>query len=204
MTSKDVPPLRIVVGLGNPGPHYESTRHNLGFRVLDRIAERERLSFVSKFRGSYVRWSAPSGPVILVKPQTFMNLSGECVRPLLDFFKVELDTLPEALVVVHDDLDLGFGDVKVKPGGGHAGHNGLRSLIQHFGGSQAFGRVRLGIGRPARGDPADYVLAGFRPDEVPFVPDLVATGVQAVDTWVARGLQAAMNTVNGARKGSTP
>jgi len=192
--------LRIVVGLGNPGPEYATTRHNLGFLVADRIAGGERVGLSQKFRGLYARFGVDEATVVLVKPQTYMNCSGECVRALCDFFKFELGPMSERLIVVHDDLDLPFGTVRVKPGGGHAGHNGLRSLVQHLG-TQEFARVRMGIGRPARGDPADYVLSDFAASERPFVPDLVAKGQEAVELWLRRGLQAAMNAVNPTNAG---
>ncbi len=185
----------LLVGLGNPGKKYEGTRHNAGFFVLDAIAKDEGLDdFRAKFSGLFVRGRVYGKDVALLKPETFMNLSGDSVQPAMVFHKVAVGDV----VVVHDELDLPFGEVRVKVGGGHAGHNGLRSLIQRIG-SPDFVRVRVGIGRPAAtfaGDIADYVLMGFNPDERGKVPDLVTSAKAAVERIVRDGVASAMGIVN--------
>lgn len=189
----------IVVGLGNPGERYRETRHNIGFRVIDLIAERwGRPSFREKFHGHWAQVELPSAEgrekVVLLKPQTFMNLSGKSVQPAAVFFK---ETVSDILVV-HDELDLPFGRIQLKQGGGAGGHNGLKSITQHFG-SPDYRRLRVGIGRPPvdfRGDVADFVLQGFSPSELPEVDDLVVRAADAVEYLVLRGMSQAMNQIN--------
>jgi PTH1 family peptidyl-tRNA hydrolase len=152
---------KLIVGLGNPGPKYQGTRHNAGFMVLDRLAHEAQIHATRKaFGGLYGEGSFQGERLLLLKPQTFMNLSGRSVADALRFHKLA----PSDLVVIHDDLDIPFGRVKLKDGGGHGGHNGLRSLMQELGGGQ-FVRVRIGVGRPVHGDAADYVLTNFSRDE---------------------------------------
>lgn len=146
----------LVVGLGNPGPGYESTRHNVGFWCVDRLAERLGAGFrpVARFPLDACEGVTPAGRVRLVKPTTFMNRSGQAVGAIAAYFRID----PTAILVVHDDLDLPAGTVRVKEGGGHGGHNGLRDIVAHLG-SRDFARIRLGIGRPLHGASAiDYVL----------------------------------------------
>lgn len=185
----------LVVGLGNPGKKYEATRHNAGFLVLDAIAKDEGLEdFRAKFSGLFVRGRAYGKEVGLLKPETFMNLSGDAVKPAMAFHEVAVGDV----VVVHDELDLPFGEVRIKLGGGHAGHNGLRSLIARIG-SPDFVRVRFGVGRPPPdfgGDVASYVLSGFSPDERRALPDVVTTAKGAVERIVRDGVAAAMAAVN--------
>jgi PTH1 family peptidyl-tRNA hydrolase len=193
----------LVVGLGNPGREYEGNRHNVGFRVLDTLRDTEGWpDYKSKFQGVWTRGELGDEPVVLLKPQTFMNLSGESAQPAAAFLKVP----PENVIVVHDELDLDWKDVRIKVGGGHAGHNGLRSLIERFA-SPAFIRVRIGIrnqGREQR-DAADWVLSDFDPIERAELPDVVGAAVKAVRSVVRLGAEAAMNRVNsraGGRGGS--
>jgi peptidyl-tRNA hydrolase, PTH1 family len=185
----------LLVGLGNPGKKYEATRHNAGFLVLDAMAKSEGLDdFREKFSGLFVKGRAFGKDVVLLKPQTFMNLSGDSVQPAMVFHKVAVGDV----IVVHDELDLPFGEVRVKVGGGHAGHNGIRSIIARIG-SPDFVRVRVGIGRPPvgfGGDVADYVLMGFDPTERARVPALVEEAKLAVERIVKEGTVAAMGTVN--------
>lgn len=153
---------RLVVGLGNPGPKYQWTRHNAGFMVLDRLSHSLGVSVTKKsFLGLYGEGSWQGERLLFLKPQTFMNLSGRSVAEALRFHKLSLADL----IVIHDDLDIPFGRVKLKEGGGHAGHNGLRSLVQELGGAD-FLRVRVGIGRPLHGAVADYVLQNFSREEM--------------------------------------
>ncbi|HWL87931.1 MAG TPA: aminoacyl-tRNA hydrolase, partial [Polyangiaceae bacterium] len=150
----------LVVGLGNPGKKYEENRHNVGFIAADEI---HRQGSFPEWREKFSAFYAKGDHNALLKPQTFMNLSGDSVQPCAAFLKIE----PSSIVIVHDELDLPFGDVRLKFGGGHAGHNGLRSIIQRLG-TPDFARVRVGIGRPPatfRGDVADFVLTNFDPVE---------------------------------------
>jgi PTH1 family peptidyl-tRNA hydrolase len=191
--------LHLVVGLGNPGRKYEKNRHNVGFMVVERLAQAHGLGDRrEKFSGFWQKGEIATGgkrvPVAVLEPQTFMNCSGDSVQPCAAFLKVE----PAEIIVVHDELDLAWGDVRLKVGGGHAGHNGLRSIIGRLG-SPDFVRVRVGIGRPPpgfRGDVADYVLTDFDPMEKAELPDVVDRAVAAVEKVLAGGVAAAMNAVN--------
>jgi peptidyl-tRNA hydrolase, PTH1 family len=187
--------LRLVVGLGNPGTKYASSRHNVGFMALDALREELGLpDYKEKFSGVFTRGEALGQTVVLLKPMTFMNLSGGSVQPAMAFLKV---AVPDVLVL-HDELDLAFGDVRVKVSGGHAGHNGLRSIIERVS-SPDFVRVRIGIGRPPpgfQGDVADYVLSGFDSAERAELPGVVARAVVAAKEVLSSGAQAAMNQVN--------
>jgi peptidyl-tRNA hydrolase, PTH1 family len=183
----------LVVGLGNPGPEYASTRHNLGFVVTDRLAAQWSASWRSKFSGRLAETRDGDLRVALVQPQTFMNLSGRTVAAAMRFYKLE----PDALVVVHDEIDLPLGDVRAKFGGGLAGHNGLRSLRESLGTAE-FARVRIGVGRPERGDRtpvADWVLRPF-PADVD-VGALVSRGTECTLAVVRDGVDAAMARFNG-------
>jgi PTH1 family peptidyl-tRNA hydrolase len=188
----------LVVGLGNPGREHEGQRHNLGFMVADALQRAEGWpEFRAKFGALWTRGDTGGDggdagqTVALLKPQTYMNLSGESVQPAAAFLKVE----PGAIVVVHDELDLPWKDVRIKLGGGHAGHNGLRSIIQHLG--PDFVRVRIGIGKPPPPrDTHSWVLAGFDPVERAELPDVIVRAVDAVRRIVKDGVAAAMNVVN--------
>jgi peptidyl-tRNA hydrolase, PTH1 family len=182
----------LVAGLGNPGREYADTRHNVGFMVADELARRHGGSWRGKFSGELSEVRADGIRLALLKPQTYMNESGRAVGAAARFFKVE----PEGLLVVHDDVDLEPGRVQVRLGGGLAGHNGLRSVAQHLGTGE-FGRVRIGVGRPERGDPrpvADFVLSPF-PPEVD-VDSLVARAADAVEAVARQGLDEAQNRFN--------
>jgi PTH1 family peptidyl-tRNA hydrolase len=182
----------LVAGLGNPGREYERTRHNLGWLVLDELARRHSGSWRSKFSGSFAEVRLGDLRLGLLKPETYMNESGRAVGEAARFYKVE----PEGLLVVHDDVDLEPGRLQARAGGGLAGHNGLRSLAQHLG-SQEFERLRIGVGRPGRGDPrsvSDWVLSGFAPEDD--VEALIANAADAVETIAAEGLEAAQAHFN--------
>lgn len=189
----------LVVGLGNPGRKYERTRHNVGFMAVSRLAEAHRFGELrEKWKGLYAKGEVPGGgggrDVAVLLPQTFMNLSGESVQPAAAFLKVP----PSAIVVVHDEIDLPWRDVRLKVGGGHAGHNGLRSIIERLG-SPDFVRVRIGVGRPPpgfRGDVADFVLGDFDPLEAAELPAVLDRAREAIDRVVDAGVQAAMQVVN--------
>lgn len=191
----------LVVGLGNPGKEYASHRHNVGFMVIDELAQQLRAdSFRDKFSAAYAKASHAGEDCVLLKPQTFMNLSGQSVQPASAFFKIEASRV----LVVHDEIDLPFGEVRLKVGGGHAGHNGLRSLIGSLG-TPEFARVRFGVGRPPpgyRGEVADFVLSSFDSIERAELPALLNRATQSVLDVLARGVTPAMNKLN--TKPSTP
>jgi len=183
--------MHLVVGLGNPGKKYSGNRHNVGFMAVDKLADERRLpEWREKFSGVYSR----GDELMVLKPMTFMNVSGDSVQPAAAFVKVE----PAQIVVLHDELDLPWGDVRLKLGGGHAGHNGLRSIIGRLG-TPDFVRVRIGIGRPPagfRGEVADFVLQDFDSAERAELPDVLARAVSAVNAVLEKGFAAAQNTVN--------
>jgi PTH1 family peptidyl-tRNA hydrolase len=183
---------KLIVGLGNPGAKYLWTRHNAGFMVLDRLAQLAGVAITRKsFAGQYGEGSWQGERLLLLKPQTFMNLSGRSVAEALRFHKLSLADL----IVIHDDLDIPFGRVKLKEGGGHAGHNGLRSLMQELGSGQ-FVRVRIGINRPAHGDAADYVLSNFSRDEMTLLPRLLDGVVELLQLCITEGMPKAMSLYN--------
>jgi len=182
----------LVVGLGNPGRQYERTRHNVGWLVVDELARRLDGSWRSKFSGRLAEVRLDGRKLALLKPETFMNDSGRSVGAAARFFKVD----PEGLLVVHDDVDLEAGRLQARAGGGLGGHNGLRSLAQTLG-TQDFQRLRIGVGRPGRGDRrsvADYVLAPFGADED--VGEVISRSADAVKTIVRDGLEAAQQRFN--------
>jgi PTH1 family peptidyl-tRNA hydrolase len=182
----------LVAGLGNPGREYERTRHNAGWMVVDEVARRTDASFRSKFNGRLAETRLGEHRLALVKPETYMNESGRSIAAALRFFKVE----PADLLVVHDDVDLEPGRLQARQGGGLAGHNGLRSIAQALG-TQDFLRLRIGVGRPGRGDRrsvSDYVLSPFE-GEVD-VGDLVPRSADAVESIVGEGLEAAQARFN--------
>jgi peptidyl-tRNA hydrolase, PTH1 family len=183
----------LVAGLGNPGREYAATRHNVGFMVADELARRSGGdSWRAKFSGDLAEVRLDGLRLALLKPQTFMNESGRAVGAAARFFKVE----PEDLLVVHDEVDLEPGRLQARLGGGLAGHNGLRSVAQHLG-TPDFARLRIGVGRPERGDPrpvADFVLSEFPPELD--VDSLIARAADAVETIATEGLEEAQNRFN--------
>lgn len=185
--------MLLVVGLGNPGREHEGQRHNVGFIAVDALVRAEGWpEYKAKWNALWTRGELGGLPVAVVKPQTYMNLSGDSVQPAAAFLKVE----PADLLVVHDELDLPWKDVRLKMGGGHAGHNGLRSILQRMG-TPDFARVRIGIGRPPPGrEVHGWVLSAFDPIERAELPDVVGRAVDAVRRVARDGLPAAMNVVN--------
>jgi PTH1 family peptidyl-tRNA hydrolase len=182
----------LVAGLGNPGREYARNRHNVGWMVVDKLGRRHDASFRGKFSGQLAEVRVWEKKLALLKPETFMNESGRSIAAAARFFKVE----PEAILIVHDDVDLEPGRLQARQGGGLAGHNGLRSISQALG-TQEFLRLRIGVGRPERGDRrpvSDYVLSNF--DEFTDVDELVGRGADAVETLVADGLEAAQQRFN--------
>lgn len=195
----------LVVGLGNPGREHEHNRHNVGFVFAEALRRREAWpDFKQKFSGVWTRGSLEGHDVALLMPQTYMNLSGDSVQPAAAFLKIS----PAQILVVHDELDLPWSDVRLKAGGGHAGHNGIRSIIQRLG-DPGFLRVRVGIGKPPagfRGDGADWVLSSFDAVERAELPGIVERAADAVRSVVRDGLAAAMKRTNtppaSAKKGA--
>jgi PTH1 family peptidyl-tRNA hydrolase len=182
----------LVAGLGNPGREYERNRHNVGWMVVEELARRHGGSWRSKFSGRLAEVRLDGARVALVKPETFMNESGRSVSPAARFFKVP----PASLLVAHDEVDLERGRLQVRLGGGLAGHNGLRSVAQQLG-TPDFMRLRVGVGRPGRGDRrpvADYLLSDFEPDED--AEALVGRAADAVETVAREGLEAARQRFN--------
>ncbi len=184
--------MLMVVGLGNPGPKYAGNRHNVGFMVVDRLASRLGApDYREKFKGVYAKVAVGAEDVVLLKPMTFMNLSGESVQPAAAFFRVPA----ERIVVVHDELDLPFGTLRLKVGGGAAGHNGLKSTTQQLG-DPGYVRLRFGIGRPRSGSPVGYVLGDFDAMERAELPDLLDRAADGLESVVRSGVAATMNSFN--------
>lgn len=185
--------MKLVVGLGNPGDDYVKTRHNIGFMVVDSISKANGITLnQTKFKGIIGRGTIVGEDVIIAKPQTYMNRSGESVSSLLFFYKLE----PSDCIVICDDLELPSGKIRVRGKGGHGGHNGLRSIIEQTG-SQEFVRVRVGIGRPTDASlVSNYVLNPFSKDEKPLVEDAIERASRAVETIIKEGVEAAMNRFN--------
>ncbi|MGE5553011.1 MAG: aminoacyl-tRNA hydrolase [Betaproteobacteria bacterium] len=197
----------LVVGLGNPGPEYANTRHNAGFLVIDRLARRMGVTVQKKLRRALVGEGTLAGQrVALAKPQTYMNLSGDAVTGLLQWYKLS----PSNVIVVYDDKDLPPGRIRVRPGGGPAGHRGMMSILQALG-TQEVARVRVGIGRePAEQEGNDrgvgYVLSPFAKEEWPHIEEALERAAEAVETVLSDGVEAAMQRFNGllsSRSGQT-
>lgn len=189
----------LVVGLGNPGAQYAGNRHNVGFMVVDELLRRKSAPDPRmKFGAELTEGTLGREKVLFCKPMEFMNLSGQAVARVAQFWK----TPPERTVVVHDDLDLSFGRLKLGIGGGAAGHNGLRSIVTDWG-TPEFVRVRVGVGRPPAGGGANYVLANFSRDEQKTLPHVIAQAADAVEVIVTSGLNAAMNKFNNKSKGNS-
>ncbi|HEX7128017.1 MAG TPA: aminoacyl-tRNA hydrolase [Thermodesulfobacteriota bacterium] len=197
--------MKIIAGLGNPGPEYEVTRHNVGFLVVDALADAHGLAFgPRKFDALTARGRVAGQEVLLAKPLTYVNLSGRSIAPLAAFHKVA----PSDLLVVHDDLDLEFGRIQLRERGGDGGHNGLRSIIAELG-SRDFARLRVGIGRPRlpdgapprapsarRGQVVGHVLSPFTDEELPTLERVIARAVEAIESVLREGIARAMNRYN--------
>ncbi len=189
--------MKVVVGLGNPGPKYAGTRHNVGFDVVDYLAAAPGTgAFRDKFHAKVAELRDGGEVVLLVKPETFMNLSGRAVRAAVDFYKLPLDSL----LVVSDDFNLPLGKLRVRAKGSHGGQNGLRDIQQQLG-TDAYARLRIGVGQPDPGEAVDFVLSRFKPGERTAAQDAVASAAQAVLLWARSGLEACMNRFNGGDEG---
>jgi PTH1 family peptidyl-tRNA hydrolase len=190
--------IKTIVGLGNPGPQYARNRHNIGFQTVDLFAQRHRIDLgkmqhKARLGDGWVQRSGQREKVLLIKPLTFMNSSGEAVAPLVRYY----DIAPADMLVVMDDLDLASGTIRLRPNGSSGGQNGLKSIIKLVG-TQEFPRLRVGIGRPpGRMDPADYVLQNFSPSEEEVFGPLREKIADAIECWIFEGVEAAMNRYNG-------
>lgn len=188
--------MKLIVGLGNPGSKYDRTRHNIGFMCIDRLAEKWGTTLNQmKFNGMYTTIHRPEGKVMLLKPLTYMNLSGECVRPMMDYFDIDI----EDIIVIYDDLDLETGKLRLRQKGSAGGHNGIKSLIQHLG-TQNFNRIRVGIDRPPAGMKVpDYVLSKFTKEEEPIIEEAIEKVVLACEASLSKKFLDVMNEFNGAK-----
>jgi PTH1 family peptidyl-tRNA hydrolase len=185
--------MKIVVGLGNPGRQYAGTRHNVGYELIDLLAASPRAGrFQSRFQAQIADLLEDDLKLLLVKPETFMNLSGRCVRQILDFYQIEASEL----LVVCDDINLPLGKLRARAKGSHGGHNGLRDIQSHLG-TADYARIKIGVGDPGENtDAADYVLSRFRPSERDVIADAIRLTAQAVVVWAQRGIDACMNEFN--------
>ncbi|WP_100400542.1 aminoacyl-tRNA hydrolase [Bacillus sp. FJAT-44742] len=185
--------MKLIVGLGNPGAKYKETRHNVGFEAIDIVAEKLSISLdQSKFKGVYGTGVQGGEKVFLLKPLTFMNLSGESVKPLLDYFSIK----PEDVLVIYDDLDLEPGSLRLRQKGGHGGHNGMKSLINHLG-TKDFKRIRIGVGRPEAGASiTSHVLGKFPPEEKEAVKEAIEKSAEAAALWTKEDFASVMNEFN--------
>ncbi|MGD0040656.1 MAG: aminoacyl-tRNA hydrolase [Isosphaeraceae bacterium] len=185
--------MKLVVGLGNPGTKYQGTRHNVGFELIDRLASGGRgANFTRKFDGQMAETEIDFRRVLLLKPETFMNLSGRSVGQAVRFFKLE----PHEILAVCDDLSLPVGKIRIRPGGSDGGQKGLRDIAAHLGTDQ-FPRLSIGIGDQGDPDAVDYVLSRFRGPERAVIDDSLILASQAVAVWVTQGIDPAMNRFNG-------
>jgi PTH1 family peptidyl-tRNA hydrolase len=184
--------MKVVVGLGNPGSKYAGTRHNIGFLVIDYLAESPRAGrFQSRFQGQIAELVEEGEKILLVKPETFMNLSGRCVREVMSFYQVAV----EDLLVVCDDINLPPGKLRVRARGSDGGQKGLRDIQNHLGTAE-YARLRIGIDSPGEADTADYVLSRFRPSERPVMEEAIQKAAEAVMHWARNGTEACMNKYN--------
>ncbi len=184
--------MKLIVGLGNPGREYEGTRHNCGFMVIDKLAEKLNVSVdQNKFKGLYVKFKYHGEDVILLKPQTYMNLSGESVSTLMQFFKIEI----EDLLVIYDDLDMPVGKLRLRKTGSAGGHNGIKNIIVHLN-SQDFKRIRVGIDRHKYMKVVDYVLSRFTKEETDAINQGIENAVNAIIDYLDHGFDYIMNRYN--------
>ncbi|HBT20686.1 MAG TPA: aminoacyl-tRNA hydrolase [Peptococcaceae bacterium] len=185
--------MKLVVGLGNPGPRYEKTRHNVGFMAVDMLGESLGVKVERKFGLSFIAEVFFKGEkLILAKPQCYMNRSGAAVSELIEYFKLS----PEDLIVIHDDMDLELGRIRIRLKGSYGGHRGIKSIIENLG-TQYFCRIKIGIGRPPAGvDPSDYVLSSFSGEEWEIVENAVERAGLAVKSILKEGAEMAMNKFN--------
>lgn len=186
--------MYIIAGLGNPGKEYENTRHNIGFQAIDKLAEQENIGVLEKkHKAVFGKGYVAGQKCILAKPQTFMNLSGESIRELIDYYKVDEKT---GLIVIVDDICLDVGQIRVRKKGSAGGHNGLKNIISHMG-HDSFNRIRIGVGEKPKGyELVDYVLGHFSKEEMKLMDDAAEKAADAVRTIITEGADAAMNEFN--------
>lgn len=185
--------MKCIVGLGNPGRKYKNTRHNIGFMVVEELVQRHGWKLDNKkFKGNYALENFQGEKIILLEPQTFMNLSGESIRPLIDYYNIAV----EDVLIVYDDLDLPVGKIRLRQKGGHGGHNGIRSTIEHLE-TKEFKRLRIGVGRPS-GPMAvvDYVLGNFDKEQKEDVKISILNAADACESWIEHSFVEAMNKFN--------
>ncbi len=190
--------MYLVAGLGNPGSRYDMTRHNIGFAVIDYMADEYKVKVKKlKFKGLYQDVSIGGEKVILLKPQTYMNLSGESIREFAAFFKIPV----ENIIVINDDIYLDSGTIRIRAKGSAGGHNGLKSIIYQLN-SDNFPRIRIGVNSPGRerSDLADFVLANFSKEEIPVLEDAIIRAKKSVEEIITNGVQSAMNKYNGTNR----
>ncbi len=196
--------MKLFVGLGNPGREYASTKHNVGFMLADALSARLNAPAWkndSTFRAELTATYIDGLKVMLVKPQTFMNLSGEAVRPIADYYRIDV----EDLIVAHDDMDLPLGTVRLRPKGSSGGHRGVQSIIDHFGGRQDFARIRIGVGRPPEGWAVNnHVLSAFADDDREKISEAVKYLEAAAISIMVDGIDAAMNKFNPKKNAHSP
>lgn len=185
--------MKVIVGLGNPGDKYVGTRHNVGFDVIDRLAQDYHIDVSTKKHKGLIGTGAMEGQkVVLVKPQTYMNLSGECVRAVCDFYKIDPE---EDLIVICDDISLDVGQLRLRAKGSAGGHNGLKSIIAHIG--SGFNRIKFGVGeKPEKMDLADYVLGHFPREEWELIREGVLDSEGAIKVWLTQDFNSAQNKYN--------
>lgn len=184
--------MKIIAGLGNPGREYEKTKHNVGFMTVDLLAERLGISVTRlKFKALIGDGRIGTEKVIIVKPQTYMNLSGDSIREIMNFYKLD----PEDLIVIYDDIDIPVGTLRIRQKGSAGTHNGMRSVVSQLG-SEAFPRVRVGIGSENRGDLVNYVISGFKGSDKDNVRQAIEKAADAVECMVREGVSMAMNKYN--------
>lgn len=185
--------MKAIIGLGNPGMKYAGTRHNIGFDTVTALADKYNIKIKDKkFNGLVGEGFIEGEKVMLVQPQTFMNLSGECVGLIAGFYKLE----PEDIIVICDDINLDTGRLRIRAKGSAGGHNGLKNIIAHLG-TETFPRIRIGVGEKTEGwDLADYVLARFSKDDEPIMREAIKNAVGAVETWISDDIGTAMNRYN--------
>lgn len=182
--------MKVIVGLGNPGPQYAETRHNIGFLLIDLLAEEYKLQFRAKFQGLWTEGYMEGERIMLLKPQTFMNLSGRSVRDLTNFYKIQ----GEELLILHDDLDLSLGKIRLRDQGSAGGHNGIKSILAELG-TEKFWRLKLGVGRPqeTRTTIIDHVLSPFTEAETTQLDDVLGRAEKATKLWIKGESDRAMN-----------
>ncbi len=188
--------MKVVVGLGNPGSKYAGTRHNVGFDVIDYLAKAPGVGLArTQFQSLVAETSEAGDKVLLVKPETYMNLSGRAVRAIVDFYKVPI----EDVLIVCDDFNLPLGKLRVRANGSHGGQNGLRNIQEQLG-TDAYARLRIGVGQPGPGEAVDFVLSRFKLGEKAAIDDAIAKAAEGVLIWLRRGLDACMNATNAGER----